>query len=96
MLTPKQRAYLRSLAQTKEPSLAVGKGAVDANVTKSLDAALTAHELVKVRVLVSVAESIDDIARSLVEATKAELVAKIGHVLIVYRARKSKPGIVLP
>ena len=44
-----QRAFLRSQAQQLNPVVYVGKEGFTEGVASSLDAALTAHELVKVR-----------------------------------------------
>lgn len=95
MLTPKQKAQLKSLANGLEPSLSIGKGAVDANVFQALSNALKAHELVKVRILVSVAEEKETFAKELAKGTESELVQIIGHVVIFYKARKDKPAIIL-
>jgi putative RNA-binding protein, YhbY family len=95
MLTPKQKAQLKGLANTLEPSLSVGKGAVDANLLQALANALKAHELVKVRILVSVAEEKETFALELAKGTEAELVQIIGHVIVLYKARKDKPSIIL-
>ena len=51
MLTSKQRAYLRSLANSAETILQVGKEGISENLIKQVDDALTARELIKGRVL---------------------------------------------
>ena len=51
MLTSKQRAYLRGLANSMETILQVGKGGVIDTLMKQVDDALTARELIKLRVL---------------------------------------------
>jgi RNA-binding protein len=95
MLTPKQKAQLKKMANTLEPSLSVGKGAVDENVLKTLSNALLAHELVKVRILVSVVEDKEKLADALAKGTESEIVEIIGHIVILYKARKNKPLIIL-
>lgn len=49
MLTSKQRAYLRGLANSMETILQVGKGGVIDTLMKQVDDALTARELIKLR-----------------------------------------------
>ena len=51
MLTSKQRAYLRGLANTLEPVLQVGKDGVGANLIVQADGVLEKRELIKGNVL---------------------------------------------
>ena len=51
MLTSKQRAYLRSLENSAETILQVGKEGISENLIKQVDDALTARELIKGKVL---------------------------------------------
>ena len=46
MLTSKQRAYLRGLANSAETILQVGKEGISENLIKQVDDALTARELI--------------------------------------------------
>jgi len=47
MLTSKQRAKLRALANSAEMILQVGKGGISPHLVKQADDALTARELIK-------------------------------------------------
>ncbi|HBN80872.1 MAG TPA: ribosome assembly RNA-binding protein YhbY, partial [Ruminococcaceae bacterium] len=51
MMTGKQRAYLRSLANQADTILMIGKGGVDKDVIRQADDALTARELIKGKAL---------------------------------------------
>ena len=51
MLTSKQRAKLRALANSAEMILQVGKGGISPHLVKQADDALTARELIKGGVL---------------------------------------------
>ena len=51
MLTSKQRAYLRGLANPIETILMIGKGEITDNIVKQADDALKARELIKGKVL---------------------------------------------
>ena len=50
-LTSKERAYLRSLANTMDPIFQFGKGGVSDNFIKQIDDALEARELIKITLL---------------------------------------------
>ena len=49
--TSKQRAYLKSLAMTMDPVVQVGKASLTPELTKAVEEALNARELIKVSVL---------------------------------------------
>ena len=51
MINGKQRAYLRSLANSMEPILHVGKDGIGENLIRQADSALEARELFKGTVL---------------------------------------------
>lgn len=69
MLTSKQRAYLRGLANSAETILQVGKEGISENLIKQVDDALTARELIKGKVLETAPGFAGEIAAQLAEAT---------------------------
>jgi RNA-binding protein len=95
-LSEKQRKYLRGLAHARDPIVLIGQGGLTAGVTKELDTALGAHELVKVRARVGDREQRDAVFEQLVSETKSALVQRIGNVGVFYRPHKDKPKIILP
>ena len=62
MLTSKQRAKLRGLANQMETILQVGKGGIQDALVKQVDEALTARELIKLRALETAPDSPRQIA----------------------------------
>lgn len=96
MLTSKQRSYLRSLGNTIEPVLQVGKNGVDDAFLRQVNETLEARELIKLTVLrnssLDARESCDIICSEL----RAEPVQVIGNRFIIYRRAKEKPSIELP
>ena len=84
-LTSKQRAQLRAMANTLEVTLTIGKGDVTDNVVRSADEALSAHELIKGKVLensmLSAREACDELCRR----CHAEPVQVIGSRFVLYR-----------
>ena len=95
LLTSKQRARLKSIAATTETILQVGKGGVGEQLVKQVDDALTARELVKLRVLETAPEELEELAQALAEATGSQVVQVIGRRLVLYRKNPKKPVILL-
>ncbi|HBE98503.1 MAG TPA: ribosome assembly RNA-binding protein YhbY [Firmicutes bacterium] len=95
MLTAKNRALLKGLANHLKPQINLGKGEIDQNVISSIDQSLEAHELIKVKVLQNSNELCKDLAKQITEKTSSELVDIIGHTIILYRPSKKNPRIVL-
>ncbi|MBM4269658.1 MAG: YhbY family RNA-binding protein [Deltaproteobacteria bacterium] len=92
-LGSRQRKYLRGLAHGLEPIVHVGNAGVTDAVLRALDAALTAHELVKVR-LHQPSDKHGD-AEALAAGSGAALCGLVGHVVILYRPHPKKPKIVV-
>lgn len=84
-----QRAFLRSKAQQLDPVVYVGKDGFTEGVAGALDAALTAHELVKVRFQNS-KDEIKEISSRLEESTSSTLVAITGFTAVFFR-QNEKP-----
>ena len=85
MLTSKERADLRSQANTLDTTLMVGKGGVTEAVIAEADNQLTTRELVKGKVLEGAMMTPREVCDELCEATGAEGVAVIGTKFVIYR-----------
>lgn len=96
MLTSKQRAYLRSLANPIETILIVGKGGISADVVRQAEDALTSRELIKGKVLQSSPVSAREAADQLASETSSETVQVIGSKFMLYRRNEKEPKISLP
>lgn len=96
MLTSKQRAYLRGLANPIETILIVGKGEITENIITQASDALKARELIKGKVLENSAYSSREAAEAIAEKCKAEVVQVIGSKFVLYKKNEDKPVIVLP
>ena len=92
-LTGRQRKHLRGLAHSLEPLVHVGAAGVTGAVLRAVDAALLAHELVKVRIHEPAAKHDD--AAALATGTGAVLCGLVGHVVILYRPHPETPKIVV-
>jgi RNA-binding protein len=95
-MTGKQRRYLRGLGHHLEPVVHMGKEGLTEGLMQALDAALTQHELIKVRLGEAAGDERHGIAEALAEAVTAELVQVLGRTLLLYRRREKDPEIVLP
>ena len=78
MITSKQRAYLRGLANGLPAIMQIGKGGLTENLLKTLSDALEARELIKLSVLENSGEDPRDVLNALAEALEAEAVAVTG------------------
>ncbi len=95
MLNSKQRAKLRGFANTMETILQVGKGGIGEQLVKQVDDALTARELIKMRVLETAPEPVRETAQKLAEETGADVVQVIGTRFVLYRRNAENPVIEL-
>jgi len=96
MITTKQRAYLRGLANKVPALYQVGKGGVTENfVTMILDS-LEKNELIKITVLENSGCTPREICDEVVAATGAEPVQVIGSKFVIYKPSTENPAIVLP
>ena len=95
MITSKQRAYLRGMANTMDPILFIGKeGVTDATAKEAYDA-LEARELIKGTVQQNCDLSAKEALEALCEMVHAEPVQCIGRRFVLYR-RSRQPKIELP
>ncbi len=85
MLTSKQRAALRSLAQKIEPITQVGKLGVNDALIESIDKAIEKRELVKITVLDNSALEPKSAGIEIAERLDAEFVCATGRKLVFYR-----------
>ena len=95
MRTTKQRAQLRALANPLEVILQVGKGGIIDTLVKQVDDALTARELIKIKVLENAPVNAREAAQELAEKTGADVVQVIGMKVSLYRRNNKDPKIVL-
>ncbi len=85
MITSKQRAYLRGLANGIPAIMQIGKSGITENLTKTVSDALEARELIKLTVLENSMETPRTMADALAEAVSADVVGVIGRKVILYR-----------
>ena len=85
MLTSKQRAYLRGLANQEKAIMQIGKGGIGENLAKTVSDALEARELIKMSVLENCEYTPKEAANELAALTSADVVGVVGRKIILYR-----------
>ena len=94
MLKGKQRAYLRSIANTLKPSTQIGKDGVTESFLEQLDDMLRKREIVKVTILETAGLETKETANAICEALRAEFVQAIGSKFTLYKKNTENPQIV--
>lgn len=84
-MTSKERAVFRSMANTMQPILQIGKGGVSENSLKQIDDALEARELIKITVLETAGEDVRELAHEIAKEVNAEVIQVIGSKFVLYR-----------
>ena len=84
-LTARERAHLKSRAHALEPIVHVGHGGLTAAVAGELDRALTAHELIKVKINGTDREARRATAEAILARTGAAEVQQVGKVVVLWR-----------
>ena len=85
MITTKQRAYLRGMANSYDTILIVGKGGMTDTVVKQADEALGVREMIKLRVLETAGVTAREAAQEIAEETGADVVQVIGTRFVLFR-----------
>ncbi|MCI5675075.1 MAG: YhbY family RNA-binding protein [Ezakiella sp.] len=85
MITPKERAFLKSKLNTIKPAMRLGKDGVTDNTIEAIDLYLKKNELMKIQILNNSLYTTDELFEELEEALDVEFVQKMGNVLSIYR-----------
>ena len=96
MITGKQRAYLRGLANTMSPIFQIGKNGVEETFLRQLKEALEARELIKIKVLENSGLDAREASNEICAAIGCEGVQAIGSKIVLFKQSKKKPTIELP
>lgn len=95
-MTSKQRAYLMSLASNLEPVFQIGKSSLTPEVTAAIEECFNNRELIKVAVLKNCFDDPKELAYTLAERTRAQVVQVIGKKIVLYKENKDNKKIQLP
>ena len=96
MITTKQRAELRGLANNLDDLFQIGKGGISDTVVAQVEEALVARELIKIKVLLETSPVTPrEAAVELAEKTNSDIVQVIGGKIVLFRRNPKKPIIIL-
>ena len=95
IMTSKQRAYFKSLANSLEPIFQVGKSSLTPEFTEAISEAFNTRELLKIAVLKNCIDDPKEIAAVVAERTHSQVVQVIGKKIILYKPDKKNPKIML-
>lgn len=87
---------LRALGHALSPVVAIGKDGMTESLVRAIDAALTTHELVKVKIQREAPVERHESAIDIAARTGSVLAQVVGRTLLLYRRHPKKPKIVLP
>ena len=93
MLTSKQRASLRGMANGMESILQIGKSGVTDNTITQAREALMARELIKGGVLETCPQTAREAAQELADRLSAEIIQVIGMKFVLYKRNHKEPKI---
>lgn len=96
-LSPKQRAYLRSLAHPLKPVFRIGREGLTPAAVRAVEEAFNTRELLKVKVAETSPEDVCGAGAGLAEAIAgAHLVQTIGRTAVLFRPHPERPEIRFP
>jgi len=83
-LSSSQRKYLRGVAHSTKPAIHIGKEGLSDSVFEAIENAITARELIKVKIAAD-REERERLVPAIEDRLGAECVGIIGHMAILYR-----------
>lgn len=95
-ITSKQRAYLRSLANNLSPIYQIGKNGISEKLIQGVSEALEANVLIKITVLETAPDEIQNLANQLANDTSSLVVQTVGNKITLFRKRMKNSKIEFP
>ncbi len=95
-MTSKQRAYLKGLAMNIDTVFHIGKSSVTPENVDAIAEAFNTHELIKIGVLKNCVDDPKMLADMIAGRTRSAVVQVIGKKIVLYKAFKDNPKIILP
>jgi RNA-binding protein len=95
-LSEKQKKHLRGLAHALRPVSRLGSAGVTAAFLTEMEAALTHHELVKLKVTAASRTERNAAIEAVAARTGAVVITRIGNVAVLYRPCPAGARLALP
>ena len=95
-MTSKQRSYLKGLAMNLEPVFQIGKSSVTPENVEAISEVFNTRELVKISILKNCLDYPKEVANTVAERTRSQVVQVIGKKFVLYKPFKENPKIILP
>jgi len=95
-LSVNQKKHLRGLGHSLKPVVMVGDAGISDALLEEFETQVEHHELVKVKVRAGDRDARDSMIGELCRRGRAELVARIGNVALLYRRNEEEPKVALP
>ena len=86
-VSPRERAKLKARAHALEPVVQIGHSGLTDRLAQELDRALTAHQLIKVKVSAADRDARQALCDDIVSRTGAVAVQRVGNVLVLWRPK---------
>ena len=90
-LSARERAHLKARAHKLEPTVQIGHAGLNDAVATEIDRALTAHELIKVKVTAADRDAREALCDAIGPRVDAAEVQRVGKVLVLWRPRPIEP-----
>lgn len=90
MLTSKQRAMLRGMANSYDAIFQIGKAGINDQLIRQVDETIEVRELIKLSVLETSPDDVRTVADTLAEKTNSDVVQVIGRRFILFRKREKE------
>ena len=93
MITSKQRAQLRAMAQHLDTIFQIGKSGITEEICKQIANSLEARELIKARVLDNSGYTAKEAANIIAEEIECDVVSCVGNRFVLYKESTKKKRI---
>ena len=93
MITSKQRAQLRAMAQHIDTIFQIGKGGITEEICYQIANSLEARELIKARVLDNSGYTAKEAAAVIAEVIECDVVSCVGSRFVLYKESTKKKRI---
>ena len=92
VLSARQRSQLKARAHALEPVVFVGNAGLTDKVAAEIDRALSAHELIKIKVPEPDRHLRDEMCDAIATRAAAAAVQRVGKVLVLWRPNPEEKG----